>query len=206
MNSTEIYERLSTLLDESTAQYFTNDERWAALTDGQQEYTSIVLAQYKAKSIINPGESIPEILRALYVGVSSTTGDSFIANPSDFLYDISLSLGAPYSRPLLKRPLSRTIPFEKANSYSGTSGYYYSITASQILLEIPQPTNPGGLAYTLEYLKKPTKIDANTNPILPEYTHFAIVIFAFAQLLKKSARIQEALTQYQEFIQQIKYL
>ena len=206
MNGTELYERLATLFDESTAQYFTEDERWAALTSGQQEYAAIILAQYKAKSAINPSESIPEILRALYLSVSSTTGDSFIALPANFLYDISLSLGGAYNRPLLKRPLSRTIPFEKKNSYSGTSGYYYSITASQINMEIPQPTNPGGLAYTLEYLQKPTKIDSNTNPILPDYTHFAIAIFAFAQLLKKSARIQEALYQYQEFIQSIKYL
>lgn len=206
MTAQQMYERLATLLDESTAQYFTEDERWAALTDGQQEYAAIILAQYKAKVILNPSESIPEILRALYLSVSATTGDSFIALPQNFLYDISLVLGSPYSRPLLKRELSRTIPFDKANSYSGASGYYYSITASQILIEIPQPTNPGGLAYTLEYLQKPTNIDSNTNPILPDYTHYAIVVFAFAQLLKKSARIQEALVQYQEFIQSIRYV
>jgi hypothetical protein len=206
MNNTELYERLATLIDESTAQYFTDNERWAALTDGQQEYVSIILSQYKAKVLINPSEPIPEILRALYVTVISTTGDSFIALPQNFLYDISLVLGSPYSRPLLKRELSRTIPFDKANSYSGASGYYYSITASQILLEIPQPINPGGLAYTLEYLEKPTKINSNIDPILPEYTHYPIVLFAYAQLLKKSARIQEALYQYQEFIQSIKYL
>lgn len=207
LTTVELLATLRTLLDESVEGFWKDGlDCYPALTDGQNEYTAIILAQYKAKVLINPSESIPEVLRPLYKTVSATTNASDFPLPTDFLYDISVQLGSPYSRPLLKRELSRTIPFDQANTYSGTQGYYYSIINDKVNLEIPTPTNPGGLSYTLEHFIKPTKIDSNTNPILPEFTHLAIVIYAFAQLLKKAQRGQEALGQYQEFLSLIKYL
>jgi hypothetical protein len=200
MNGTELYERLATLLDESTSQYFTDDERWAALTDGQQEYASTILTQYKARVLINPSESIPEVLRTLYKSLASSTSNSYIALPNDFLYDVSLLLGDQF---LLKRELSRIIPAEQANSLLGASGYYYSIS-SLINLEITTPSSP--VSFIFNYLQKPTDITQDVNPILPDFTHYPIVIYAYAELLKKSQRLQEALVQYQQFLQLIKYL
>lgn len=207
MTTVELLTTLRTLLDESIEGFWKDGlDCYPVLTDGQQEYTAIILAQYKAKVLINPSEPIPEVLRPLYKKVDSTTNTSYFSLPTDFLYDISLHLGSPYSRPFLKRDLSRAIPFEQANSYLGTQGYYYSIVNDRVNLEIPTPTNPGGQSYTLEHFIKPTIIDSNTNPILPEYTHLAIVIYAYAQLLKKAQRTQEAMAQYQEFLSLIKYI
>ena len=203
MDSAGLLAQLRTLLDETAEQFWLDSECFAALSDGQREYASTVLSQYKAKVLVNPSESIPEILRPLYKPVSSTTSTSYIALPSDFLYDVSLYLGGTYSRPLLKRELSRTIPAEQANSLLGASGYYYSINNSQINLEIPTPSN---LSYAFNYLQKPVDIAQGTNPVLPDFTHYAIIIYAFAELLKKSQRLQEALVQYQQFIQLVKYL
>ena len=187
-------------LDESNEQFWLDSECFAALSDGQREYASTILSQYKAKVLINPSESIPEVLRTLYKILSSTTSTSYIALPNDFLYDVSLLLG---SQPLLKRELSRTIPAEQANSLLGASGYYYSID-SQINLEITTPSSP--VSFIFNYLQKPTDITQDVNPILPDFTHYPIVIYAYAELLKKSQRLQEALQQYQIFLQLIKYL
>ena len=203
MLSADMLAQLRVLLDEAAEQFWLDTECYAALSDGQREYASTILSQYKAKVLINPSESIPEVLRPLYKPVSSTTSASYIVLPSDFLYDVSLYLGGTYSRPLLKRELSRTIPAEQANSLLGASGYYYSITNSQINLEIPTPSN---LSYIFNYLQKPVDINQDVNPTLPDFTHYTIVIYAFAELLKKSSRLPEALQQYQIFLQQIKYL
>lgn len=201
MTAPNMLVQLRTLLDEANEQFWLDSECFAALSDGQREYASTILSQYKAKVLINPSESIPEVLRTLYKILSSTTSTSYIALPSDFLYDVSLLLG---SQPLLKRELSRTIPAEQANSLLGASGYYYSISNSQINLEITTPSSP--VSFIFNYLQKPTDITQDVNPILPDFTHYPIVIYAYAELLKKSQRLQEALVQYQQFIQLVKYL
>jgi hypothetical protein len=207
MTAAEILVKLRTLLDERLAQFWDDSlDCYPSLTDGQNEYITLALAQYKAKLLINPLEPLPETLRVLYVKESSNVTTTSITLPTDFLYDISLSLGLPYSRPLLKREVSRAYPFEKANSLLGATGYYYSVINDKINLEITAPTNPNGVSYDLEYLKIPTKIDSNTNPIIPTFAHQAIVIFAFAQLLKKAGRTDEAQNQYKEFLSLYKYL
>jgi hypothetical protein len=207
MTATEMLVRLRTLFDERLSQFWDDElDCYPALTDGQNEYISLTLAQYKAKLSINSLEPLPETLRVLYVKKDASITTTSITLPTDFLYDISLSLGSPYLRPLLKRELSRAYPFEKANSLLGATGYYYSIINDKINLEIPTPTNPSGVSYGLEYLKVPAKIDSNTNPIAPSFAHQTIVIFAFAQLLKKAGRTDEAQNQYKEFLSLYKYL
>lgn len=203
MTSVQMLERLRTLLDEASAGFWSDDQCYEALSDGQEEYTAIVLAQYKARAIVNVSEPIPEILRTLYSKASLLLSDVSIDLPANFLYGISVYLGGTYNRPLMKRELSKTIVFDQQNSLMNPLGYYYYITNNKMIFEISTPTS---LACTIEFLIKPTDITSSINPVLPEYTHFSMIIYAYAQLLRKAQRLQEASTQYQEFISTVKYL
>lgn len=208
MSALEMLQRLRTLLDEKLSQFWDDGlDCYPALTDAQTEYAAIILLQWKARSIVNPSELIPETLLELYVKSSGNiAGQNYILRPSNYLYDLSIYLGSPYSRNLLRREVSKASKFETANIYIGTQGYFYSVKNDRFDLEIPVPTGPSGIDYILEYLKKTTTINANTNPILPEFTHQAIVVFAFATLLKKAKLIQESNAQFQEFASLVKYI
>jgi hypothetical protein len=199
-----MYNSLLTCTDEIVGQFWTEAQRWAALTDGQTEYTANILTQYKAKTLVNPSEPLPEILRSLYQKASLTISASAIPLPSTFLYDLSVYLAGTFNRYLIRREDSKKAGFDKKNPYLGASGYYYSLDNSGINLEIPTPSS---LSTTIEFLQKPTQIIIDTSvtpnvtiePILPDYTHWAIVVFAFAQLLNKNKLFDIGAAKYKEF-------
>ena len=203
MDKVSMLQRLRVLLDESVQSFWQDTDCYAALTDGQETYTEIILALFKSRSLSSPSEPIPEVLRPLYRKDSDILAGNFIALPADYLYDLSFSLGGTYNRPLLKRLLSRTAVFDQANTYLGTQGYYYYIINNQLNIEI---TGGAGTSYIFEYIAKPTAINASIDPVLPEFCHAAIVEYAFASLLRKAKLFKEADMQYQNFIQNIKYI
>lgn len=210
MTAAEMLVKLRTLLDEATQQFWQDDICYSALTDGQTEYVALILNQYKAKTIINSAEPLPEILRTLYYKTELTIAASAVPLPLNFLYDISVYLGGTYNRYLIRRELSKLASFDALNVYMGAKGYYYSLDNSNINLEIP---TPAGIACNIEWLQKPTQIIVTTatpavivDPILPEYTHLAIVIYAFSQLLKKAKLFEAAALQQKEFTSLIKYI
>ncbi|MFA5715246.1 MAG: hypothetical protein WC998_05880 [Candidatus Paceibacterota bacterium] len=206
MLTAELLSGLRTLLDEATEEFWTDEECYTALSNGQSEYISIILAQYKAKSLINPSEPIPEILKPLYTeSVQSIVGATTLALPPTFLYDISVYLGAPYEKALLKRELSKSRRFEQANIYSSGNGEYYSIDGTNINLEIDNV--PVSLSVTFDYLVKPTYIGALIEPILPDFTHNSVITYAYAELLKKTGnRFDEADRQFKLFLSLVKYI
>ena len=53
--------------------------------------------------------------------------------------------------------------------------------------------------YKITYLIKPTEIASGTEPVLPAFTHEAIVQYAYAFILGKDMRTQEATVEYQKF-------
>jgi hypothetical protein len=209
MTTAELLSGLRTLLDEATEEFWTDIECYAALSHGQREYASIILAQYKERSLINLAEPLPEILRTLYLSLLFPTGvtsNAPISLPTDFWYDLSVTLGAPYSRSLIKREISKNRVFDNSNSYTGIGkGYYYSLNATQIIIDIPTSVTP--IACALEYLTKITDIGLNSEPTLPDYTHYAFIIFAFAELLEKTGHLfDESNRQMKLFNSLVKYM
>jgi hypothetical protein len=59
-------------------------------------------------------------------------------------------------------------------------------------------------SYTLEYLENPSSIDGTTptNPVLPAFTHPAIIQYAYALLLLKDQRSAESNQEYAKYLRQ----
>jgi len=209
MTATQLLASLRTLLDEDTEQYWLDPECYTALTNGQKEYASIVLAQYKAKAGVNPFEPLPEVLRPLLNPVTqSLVNATYLPLPPNYLYDLSVYVYGTYNRPFFKRKQSRSLLFEQVNSLLGAQGYYYSIDNVNLNFEIPAPSVAINIDF--KYLMLTPPIDGSlspaSDPVLPDFTHDAIVQYAYSELLKKPKRTQESLAEYQKFLQTIKYI
>lgn len=204
MTSEQMLIELRTLLDESVEGFWLDTECYAALSDGQREYASIILNQYKAKLLINASEPLSEVLRVLYTESTDSITVSYFTLPTDFHYDLSLYLDDPYFRTFYRREISRTLDEKNPYSY----GDFYSLkdigANKSLLIEIATPTS--AVSYNFKYLKKTTDISATEEPILPEFTHQAIVISACSQLLKKSKQYDTSILQQKEFLSLIKYI
>ena len=76
MTTANLLARLRTLLDESSASYWTDTECYQALSDGQSAVTNIALSVYRAKKMMLANEDVklPYILNELYQERSGTLG------------------------------------------------------------------------------------------------------------------------------------
>uniref|UniRef100_A0A6H1ZQS3 Uncharacterized protein n=1 Tax=viral metagenome TaxID=1070528 RepID=A0A6H1ZQS3_9ZZZZ len=208
MTNTEMLAKVRFLVDEANIGFYDNNsEIFPALTDGQRHYASIILSQYIARLKVNPSEPIPETLLPLYTSTGSTLGAGIVlfTKPTDLLYDIGLSLTVnSVSYQPIKRELSKIILTEKADTYLGGSYSYYNIDGTNVNLENGAVT-PTSTTYTFYYLKIPTDITSSVNPILPSFTHMSICQYAFADLLIKARRSNDAQLAFQKFLTMITY-
>ena len=192
--TTTIVARVRTLLDESTAGFFTTDEIYKALTDAQRETIAFVLSIYKAKLAVNPDEKLPEVLRVLQ---ASTTGTGTQNLPTGFLQALNAYTA---SAPVLIRPEGQK-GFGKYNVYlASSSGQpYCTFSATQIVFET-------SVTWTLEYLATPsTDIDATHDPVLGYLSYNALVEFATYFLLMKdeNPRASQHLQRFMQTVQSL---
>lgn len=205
MTKIEMLARARTLLDESSASFWTDVEIYAALTDGQQEVTNYFLNLFIRMRERNKIVDLPLSLRPLLVSADDSilTGDTD-SLPATFMFDVDVSYGvtAITKKPAFKREYSVSSHL-KANTYTSATDYYYSIDSTNIVFEyLPN----GDHYYTLVYLRTPTAISAAVEPILPVQTHSAIVHWAVSQMLLKDQRAQESQLYTQNFLNELKMI
>ena len=184
MTSAEMLARARTLLDESSASFWTDAEVYAALTDGQKQVANFLMSK------VQNYQRLPEGLRPLITSlVSSETTYDYEALPSDFWYDIDLRYGvtAGAKYPAIRREL-KDASFMIGNTYL-SEDFYYTINSEYINFEAQQGDDH---YYTLIYLAHPTDISALVEPILEGNTHSPIVHWAVSQMLLKDQRPLEA--------------
>ena len=190
MTSTQMNERVRTLLDEAVEAFWGNDEVYAALTDGQIEAINYLTAKYEAT------KELPETLIPLG---KTATGTGTASLPSDFFYPVSM-IATLNDVPIFMRGFKKDRDHLAENTYlqsSSTQPYAY-FQGSQIVLET-------SLAWALDYLKKPSDIASGTNPTIGVSAHNAIVQFAFAFLLQKikDPRAQAEFNKFANLLQSV---
>jgi len=203
MTSTVMLAALRTILDESSASFWTDAEAYAALADGQNEVIQRLLAKYRATGVAN--------YELLSLRNDDTGTDDDIAVPAGFLE----LLGATYSyNGTVAQAKCEKITYEQMLDREDSS--YTSATYTEPTVHISSvsdtvqlhflPTKSGTPACTFHYIKSPTDIASGTNPTLPVTTHSAIVHYAASRMLDKDQRPTEAQAQYGLFLKEIELL
>jgi len=173
MTSTEMLARLRTRLDESSAGFWSDSECYSALTDGQIE----VLKFYAGKNspVVRP-------LVTIYTktGISGTT----TALPSDYLEIYSLKAHAKgfIEKPCLRREGNRYKDEDNPYLSSEEDEVYYAVIGSNVVFE----TTFSNGSITMDYIAKPSDINAATEPTIDSTAHNAVVLYAHAFLLSKA--------------------
>lgn len=204
MTTAQLLARARTLLDESSASFWTDAEIYSALTGGQQEVANYFLTLYKSKKGI-----LPKSLEALYKNVSSNTSTSGITTPSGLWHIIKGSYDYNASGnyyPCRIIDISSNQDFDKRNSYLAATStdpiiYKEYAGSSIIIYYLPNPSVTAN--YTLSYLVYPTAISSGVDPTLTAETHEAILSYALFDLLMKDQRPQEAQLHLQKYIQEL---
>jgi len=201
MTSPNMLAKLRTLLDEASATFWSDTECYASLADGQREVINFALIFYNK----NP-EHIPEVLRPLLTSTSSTIGSSgsSASLPASFIAPVSVKYSHTNGTqvPTFIRSNGQGHFFKQANSLlqpvaTTPFTYFCYFLAGTIVFETAAATTSG---YTLEYLALPTDIASGQNATIPDFTHNAIVQYAYAQLLLKDKKHQEAAQEWQKFM------
>jgi hypothetical protein len=202
-----------TLLDESSAGFWSDTEIYSALKDGEYECLNFLASVYQAKLQAKPDSMPPDVLRALITIVVNlsfgSTGTSTVALPGDFFADLHVEYDDNSNAPIAayRRGENPNRVFSQENTYlpSNQSQYYYWIDAAN--LNFGTAVSGTG-AYRLTYLKKPLGISASQDAQIGYQAHEAICYYGFAQLLIKDQRMQEAtqaFAQYMRILQNITY-
>lgn len=178
MTSAEMLARVRTDLDEVVASFWSDNEVYRALADGQREIATHIFTIWKQKIRVNPDEPLPEVLRSLISTDSGTTTKSL---PSDFMSYLTV-YSATNAVPIYVRENWRQTGWMKGNTYSTSTSAqpFCYFNATQIVFET-------AVNWTMEYLKLPTDISGATQPALPITAHNAIIQYAFATLLLKDS-------------------
>lgn len=175
MTSAEALARVRTLLDEASAGFWTDNEIYSALTDGQNEVITIKLNEFRVKSKFDLNTPLPDSLRAL---VTSTTGTGTTSLAADYLHYVNVYTS---TTPVYVRDFNFNRSHSSMNTYlaSSSSTPYCYFNATQIVFET-------SVSWTLDYLKQPADIASGANPpTLEDKAMNAVIQYAFALLLKK---------------------
>lgn len=192
-----------TILDESSASFWTDAEIYAALADGQNQVIQLLLDKYRVTG------RMPYELKS--VEFDDTGADDNVTVPAgmyEFLratYDHDGTGGQEPCEILtpddvLKREDST---FTTATS---TEPIAYIKSTSDALKIYFLPSKSGTPAYTIWHITKPSDIAGGTNPTLPTTTHSAIVHYAVSRMLDKDQRPQEAQLHYNVFLKEVEGL
>lgn len=213
MTSTVMLAAVRTILDESSASFWTDNEIYAALADGQNEVINKLLSVYRAKRQIGPETLLPLELASISVRVVGFGAASAVALPVGFLELIAAKWDHDNSGG--KIPCRIITPseahFMENNTYlvatSTDPVVWIAVDAGDGLPSIIfRPVYSTTGAYDIDYLDKPTDIASGVNAELPVNTHNAIVHFATSRMLYKDQRVEEAQIQYNLFLEQLKLM
>lgn len=205
MIQSEALSRLRSLLNESTAGFYTDAELYQYLDSGMNMAIELFLAKmeqarnedkYKGSIALQP-------LQTLDTSNTTTTSTQEYTLPSDFLitdyceYKIDKDNATSYPAVLVD---FNKWKFVSTSSYQGFSesnpGYYIRGNKLGFTETI---TDGGAGAYSHYYYKKPTAITSGTaSSEIPTKleTHEAIILLAFHLALIKDNRPQEAQAEY----------
>ncbi len=188
--------RLRTLLDESSAGNWSNDECYSALTDGQKEVLRLLTK--KKSPVISP-------LKTTYTK-SSINGTS-VSLPSNFLIEYSLKAHAygGIEQPCILREDDKYRDSTNVYLSSEEDGLYYDMIGNNIVFE----TSFSSGKMTLDYLAKPNDISSTVDPTVDSLAYGAIVQWAYAFLIGKfrsPEMIQISQNAYKLFYQTVEAL
>ena len=209
MTAPEMLARCRTILDESSAGYWTDAEIYSALSDGQNAIINAVWSAWDKKTQIAEIE-VPVVLRPLQTVVVNlafgTTGTTSVALPADFAYDLHVEYDDNADAPIasFKRGESKNRKFSSENTYlhSTQAQYYHYFDGANLNFET---AISGTGAYRLTYLKKPTDIASGVAPAIGFEAHKAIVYYAVTMMLFKD-KSPDAMNIFQIYINELKDL
>lgn len=208
MTSANMLSAVRTLLNEASASYWADADIYVWLSEGQKEVLKGVLSMYLERK--NKDPYIPTVIQKQIIGTNIDTSSKTSADfPADFVHLI----GAKYTpdgidvdkAPL--RVLTKTAEnlSKEVNTYLVPSNEQPIGYLTGFSLELyPIPTANSNL--DLNYVKDTTDISASTQPVLPPFTHNAIVQYAFSQALLKDEREQDASNSLNKFYEELKLL
>lgn len=188
---------LRTKLDEATASMWTDAECYQALTDGQMVAIDYLI------SIGKDSELLPLIVETNLTVGSVANGKWHVAAPTDMLRLKSAEL---YESTQGYAPVRIITDYDGFNfaKYNdllvGTLANPTVYSANSFLVFEPAGTSNTA---TITYIKTPTDIASGTDSALLPSVHPAIVHYAFADLLRKAERTQEALNEFGIFLQML---
>lgn len=204
--------RVRTLLDESSAGFWTDTEIYAALAHSQISVINEILKIYKLRSQANPSTELPEELRVLSVRASGTISASYVAIPTGLIWLLNASWDHDATggeKPCYIISQDRQFNFREDNPYLAAASTQPIAYSSQYQSGGQQAINFRPIystngTYSIEYLKYPTAIASGQEPTLPESTHNAIIFYATATMLLKEEKISEAQSYFQNYFNEIK--
>ena len=208
MTAVQLLARLRTLLDEDTAQFWTDTECYSALTDAQIEIIKRIYNKWILSLEQNPNLDLPIAIRSLFTTTTQTaqTGTSF-SLPSTLLQLLSIkvdSLNSGTYLPAFKRPQNQSKYYILDNPYlkSSKSDIFYDIQMPNIVFE--SVLTNGNITY--DFLQKPNDIDGLANPevdpTIDSIAHEAIIYFAwFILLAKAKLPVADALASFEKIME-----
>jgi hypothetical protein len=192
-----------TILDESSASFWTDAEIYAALADGQNVIVEKLLNMYRQTGVMKF-----ELTSILF---DDTGTDDNVAVPAGFLelvratYDHN-GTGGQEQCEILTHDKVLEREDSSYTSATATEPIAYIKSTSDALKIYFLPTKDGTPAFTFWHITKPADIASGQNPALPVTTHSAIVHYATSRMLDKDQRPQESQIQYGLFLKEIEGL
>lgn len=185
MSNTEMLARLRMMLDEATDGFWKDDDDlYPALTDGQLEAFKIIFNR-------NPKD---RKLQPLMKDASGTIAVNYIDIPSDMWENFIIA--ADWAKVSGNDKVYCDIVSYDTDLQYAKSNSYKTPVSSQPIAYIKSSTSignriyfePAGTSsdYLLTYLTTPTAIDSSTNPQITSSLHFAVVLFAFQSVIRKT--------------------
>ena len=212
MVSTVMLAAMRTILDESSAGFWTDAECYAALADGQNEVIKELSSVYRARYKIDNSTEMSYELASLINDESSTTTTGQVSVPTGFLWLIGAHYdhdGAIALVPCIVVSSDRGFPQNENNTFlqaTTAEPHVYLATVSDTLKVNFIPAPSGTASYTFTFIKTPTDIASGQNAVLPVSTHSAIVNYGTSRMLEKDQRSQESQMIYNKYLQELKTL
>lgn len=201
MTIAEMIQRVRTVLDESSAGFFTDAEVYSALNDAQMDIVSTAAKYYADKR----GE-VPRVLKPLiYNAAGSIASPGYTVNlPSDYLIDVYAEyslVSANALKPCRRFAFDDRIKFAQQNTLlkpDGVNEFGYYVSGVQFCFTINAAITS---YYNIVYIKHPAKMDQYNECSLPEIAHEPMVEYAVAFLLKKDDKYNESLAHFAQYTQ-----
>lgn len=193
MTSTEMLGSLRTKLDEETASMWTDTECYQALNEGQHQVIGL----------------LPPSLLSGNIAVRSLSGGSFasgklhLAKPSSVFKLVSAELNGKPVRITPNDAKRNRLNDNSFMSASTTDPTMYEVVGGNVVYYVFEVATASSDTVEINYLPLPSNIDSSNDCKLIATTHPAIVQYAYAELLKKSDRLQESIGEFGLFIQML---